>query len=266
MALSSRKEAKRVREMCKLIRAELLKVCSAQYQSKLRPGHQLKLDQSALRSLKHLADSDGVKALAELEHQCERRGRASCWQSVVMAYAEADQLRHQFSKHIDKANETLRSTKPRRDALNLLRIFLNENKNKNWAVLWGNIAAIERGLALLDYGIGSEESAAAETFTQIGATRKKNIKAAPMDAAIWVLAGAVKRDTGKAYYGEVATLASQLFQQTIDENIVKHAVHSRNRRFDAMQKKRVERLLDSRLAGPNFVRVRRGRGLTQRAS
>jgi hypothetical protein len=260
MALSSRSDAAGMRELPKLIKRELIKICSAQHQDKLLAQYQVKLDQPALESLKRLADSDhAVKTLAQLENWCERKNRGSCWRDIVMACIDAERLAREFHNHIEEANKTPKSLQEPRKALAVLRGFLSENKNKSWAVLWGNDAAIEHGLDLLDYGIATEKRVAEETFAQFGATRKTKIKAAPRDAAIWALAEAVKCYTGKLHYGKVASLASGIFETTIDENIVKHAVRRRRPRFATMQEKRTERLLDSKLTGSDFERIRIGR-------
>jgi hypothetical protein len=259
MALSSRSNAGHLRELRKLIR-ERIKLCSAQCQDNLPAQHQVKLDQPALELLKRLADShDAVKTLAQLENWCERKKRGSCWRDIVMACIDADRLAREFDNHIEEANNTPKRLEKPCKALAVLRGFLSENKNKNWAVLWGNGATIERGLDLLDYGIDTEKRVAEETFAQIGATRKTKDKGAPRNAAIWVLAERVKLWTGKRHNSEVANLASEIFEETIDENFVKHAVRERGPRFDAMQKKRVERLLDSKLTGFDFERIRRSR-------
>jgi hypothetical protein len=249
MALSLPGDA-HLRDLRKLIKSELIKVCSAR--------HEVKLDQPALELLKRLANSDGraVQTLAQLENWCERKGRASCWRNIVLACVDAERQAREFPKHIEEANEVLDRLEQPREALAVLRRFLCKNKNKNWAVLWGNSAAIERGLDLLDYGIGTEERVAKEAFAQFGATRKTKIKVAPRGAAIWALVEAVKHYTGKPHYGEVASLASVIFRTTIDENIVKHGVRERAPRFDAMQKKRAERLLD---LTTDFGRIREGR-------
>ena len=75
-----------------------------------------------------------------------------------------------------------------------------------------------------------------------------------------MLAEQVKLYTGKPFYSEVADLASVIFDTTIDESIVKHAVRKRGPRFDTMSRKRAERLLDSRLTGSDFERIRKVRG------
>jgi hypothetical protein len=261
MALSSRSNAEHLRELRKLIKRELQNNLPAQHQVKLLPAqHQVKLDQPALELLKRLGDSDGaVKTLAQLENWCERKKRGSCWRDIVMACIDAERLAREFDNHIEEANMTPKRLGEPRKALAVLRGFLSENKNKSWAVLWGNGAAIERGRDLLDYGIDTEKRVAEETFAQIGATRKTKDKSAPRNAAIWVLAERVKLWTGKRHKSEVATLASEIFEETIDENIVKHAVPDRRSRFNAMQKRRAERLLDSKLTGADFGRIRKGR-------
>jgi hypothetical protein len=181
-----------------------------------------------------LADSsEAVKALARLENFCQR---ASCWQNILMACIEAERLTRTFPTQIKKAKETLVRINGLREASAALRRFINENKRKNWAVLCGNGAAIERGLDLLDNGIGTEKCVAEEAFAQFGATRKKKIGNAPRNAAIWALSEAVKLHTGKPHYREVATLASVICKTTIDENIVKHAARKRKQPFDAMEK------------------------------
>jgi hypothetical protein len=85
-------------------------------------------------------------------------------------------------------------------------------------------------------------------FAQFGATRKTKIETAPRNAAIWAVAEAVKLCTGKPHYREVADLASVILKTEIDENIVKHAIEGRTKKFKAMQKKRAQRLLDMQTA------------------
>ena len=260
MAHASRKDAERLCELRKLIKGELIKICSAQYQAKLPARHGLKLDQPALRPLKRFAnDDDAIKSLAELEKWCERKKRGSCWVAIVMACINAERLAREFARYLEQANKTLKRLGQPRKALDVLRGFLSDNRNKDWAMPWGNGAAMEHGLNLLDYGISTEESVAKEAFAQFGATRKMKIKTAPRDSAIWALADAVKLHTGKAHRREVATLASVILEMTIDESMVAHAVSERGPRFDTMQKKRAKRLFDSRLTGPNFEHIRKGR-------
>jgi hypothetical protein len=210
--------------------------------TEFRQAHQGNLGQQSQKLLKRLADSSvAIEALARLENRCQR---ASCWQNILMACINAERLTRTFQKQIKEANETLVRVERLRKASAALRRFLSDNKNKNWAVLCGNGAAIERGLDLLDNGIGTEKGVAEEAFAQFGATRKTKIESAPRSAAIWALSEAVKLHTGKLHYPEVASLASVICATTIDENIVKHAVRNRKQSFDAMEKKRAQRLLD----------------------
>lgn len=201
------------------------------------------LDPRAQKLLNRLADDDdAVKAFVRLENCCRH---ASCWKNIAEARIVTGQLTRTFPTQINKANEALVRVERLLKASAVLRKFINENKKKNWAVLSGNGPAIERGLDLLDYGIGIEKCVAEEAFAQFGATRKTKIENAPRNAAIWALGEAVKLCTGEPHYREVASLASEICKTTIDENIVKHAVRKRRPPFDAMQKKRAQRLLDT---------------------
>jgi hypothetical protein len=221
--------------------------------------YQRKLDEQARELLNRVANDDygAAGALARLENWCERKRRASCWRDILLACIAAERLEHTFPKYIEEAHKNLERCKQLREHLVDFRKFLRENQNKSWAVLWGNRATIELGLDLLEYGIDTQKCVAEEAFAQVGASRKWNIESASRNAAIWTLSEAVKLYTGKPHQPEVANLASAILRTEISENIVKHAVRKRGPRFNAMAKRRAERLLDSRMVGSDFERIRR---------
>jgi hypothetical protein len=212
--------------------------------------HERKWDQQAQKLLRRLAN-DAAGVLARLENWCERKGRASCWRGILLECINAERLTRTFPKHIEEANKTLDRCKRLREPLAECRKFLRENESQNWA-LWDNRATIEHGLDLLEYGIDTQMHVTRESFAQVGATRKLHIESAPINAAMWVLSAAVKRYTGKPHNREVADLASAIFNTTIDEGSVRHAVSNRGRRFKAMEKQRAKRLPETGLREVRF--------------
>jgi hypothetical protein len=207
MPPSSARDAARMRELILRVAHDEIKIWPALHQGKLEPQARKLLKRLAN---KYLPDSKAaIEALARLENWCERKGRGSCWPNILIACINVEKQARTFPENIKEAKETLVRVKQRciqlRKALAELRKLLCENRNQNWAVLWGNGAAIEHGPDLLDYGIDTEKRVAEEAFAQFGATRKKEIESAPRNAAIWPLAEAVKLYTGKPHYREVAS-------------------------------------------------------------
>ena len=159
--------------------------------------------------------------------------------ALIKSCITAARLADEFQERIAQAHNTLYTTPRLREAVFELRRFLKKNKLKTWAV--PHLPMMRRGLAALFAGIRAEQCFAREAFAQYGATRKTKAKSAAQDAAIWTLAEAVKLETGKARYGEVADLASAILGKTISEDMVKHAVRLRRKQYNATQDKRIKR-------------------------
>jgi hypothetical protein len=68
---------------------------------------------------------------------------------------------------------------------------------------------------------------------KFGLTRKTHNREAAENAAIWVLAGAVRHITGKPHYSQVADLAEVLLGKGAEVSLerVRHVVRERRRRY-----------------------------------
>src|SRR5262245_9834053 len=121
------------------------------------------------------------------------------------------------------------------------------------------VAEMKRGLKLIANKIEARRCAVKEVTPQFGLTRKTQSKEAAENAAIWMLAEAVRRTTGKPHVLEVADLAQVLLGKQVSLDRVLHVVRSRRQRYhDAVdaQTRRLTPVFNEKMAKLKRHRLR----------
>jgi hypothetical protein len=187
------------------------------------------LDQVALKSLARLtANPDAAEVFGRLKFKNPCDGIL-----IVFAYVEADKLFREFQQRITQAKVTLYRLDQLRDSLAKLGEFVGELEKRCRvdslfaAVERKRVAEMQRGLKLIAKKIESKRCSVKEVKPQLGITRKTQSKEAAANAAIWLLAAAVRRITGKDHVSVVADLAQVLTGTDVSLDRVKHVVRYR---------------------------------------
>jgi hypothetical protein len=194
-----------------------------------RVEHKEKLDQSAIAVLDSLAASPNA---AEI---CGRLNFEEA--SFLEVCLSVEQVARAFRARI-LAEEKMPERLNRLDkAVAELRWFIIEQTTPSpdvvlrpWLGFADGVAKVETmtgGLDLIAKLIERRRRAKNEVATKIGATRDKHHKEAANNAAIWHLADAVCRATGKPHRKEVAELTHLILKTNVGVDRVDYVVRTR---------------------------------------
>jgi aldehyde:ferredoxin oxidoreductase len=207
-------------------------------------AHKHLFDQRALKSLSRLAESiDAAEAFERLKLRTTGDGFL-----ILGEYIEAEQLLKELPQRVAKWDATLARMEKLASHLAELRKFVEElaegaRLQSMFATFERqDVAAMKRGLNLVDNKIQARRRAIIEVTPQFGVTRKRQSKEAAENAAIWMLAEGVRRITGKPHVREVADLAEALLGKEIYLNRVRHVVRSRRKRYHEAVEAQTRRL------------------------
>ncbi len=193
-----------------------------------------KLDKPALALLDRLADSPDAAKLCEI---CE--GLKSDEASFLTLCIKVEQVARTFPAHIKAEQKMLARLKRLDKAIADLREFVAEETKgpppasdllTRWTGFRGGdaiVAAILRGLDLIVKLIEGRRYIVNTTAPWLGATRDKHHKEAANNAAIWHVADAVRRATGKAHREKVAELAQVILEADVSIERVDNVVRTR---------------------------------------
>jgi hypothetical protein len=157
---------------------------------------------------------------------------------MVSAYVDAHNLFREFPRRITQAEATLSRLEQLTDSLAKLWEFVKEVEKRSRlesvfaALERRRVAEMQRGLRLIANKIELKRCSIEEVRSQLGITRKTRSKEAAANAAIWSLAAAVRRITGKANVSVVADLAQVLTGTDVSLDRVKHVVGYRRQGYD----------------------------------
>jgi hypothetical protein len=223
-------------------------------------AHEELFDQRALKSLARLAESsDAAEAFERLKLKNTGDGFL-----ILSEYIEAERLLSEFPQRIAKWNRTLARMERLEKLVAELRKFVDELAESarhciSARIERQQIAAMKRGLKLIANKIEAKRCNVKEVTPQFGITRKTQSKEAAENAAIWMLAEAIRRTTGKPHVLEVADLAQVLLGKQVSLDRVRHVVRSRRQRyhdaFDA-QTRRLTPVFNEKMAKLKRHRLR----------
>jgi hypothetical protein len=190
-----------------------------------------KLEQPELELLARLADS---REAAEI---CERLELQEA--SFLTLCITTKHLARTFWEHVDREREMSAKLERLEKAVAVLRLFVADETKPPpssdiftpWMGFRGRdaVPAISRGLDLVAKLIEGRRGIASIAPSRRGETRDKHHREAPNNAAIWCLADAVRRATGKPHRREVVELVQVILGITVTENRVRHAVSAREK-------------------------------------
>jgi hypothetical protein len=215
-------------------------------------------DQRALESLARLSESsDAVEAFERLKFKSDGEGYL-----VLSEYTEGEQLFREFPQRIKKWKATLARMEQLENHLAELRKFvdqLGQGARLQSIFERKHVAEMRRGLKLIANRIEAKRCNVKEVTPQFGLTRKTQSKEAAENAAIWMLAEAIRRTTGKPHVPEVADLAQVLLGNQVSLDRVRHVVRSRRQRYhDAVdaQTRRLTPVFNEKMAKLKRHRLR----------
>jgi hypothetical protein len=158
---------------------------------------------------------------------------------ILNAYLRAEDVLHNFPQHVAKAKRTLAEMERLGKSLREMRMFVDrlakqsESVNSLFSpIIRDDVAAMTRGLDLIDRRIEAKRCNAKETIPQFGVTRKTQSKKAAANSAIWLLAKEVHLVTGEPKLEAVADLAGVIIGATVTLDRVRHVVRNRRLRYD----------------------------------
>jgi hypothetical protein len=217
--------------------------------------------QCALKSAARLSESsDAAEAFERLK--LKNAGDSFL---ILAAIIDAEQLFKEFRQQVTKANSTLARMERLANAHAELRKFVAElaegaRLHSLFATIERqDVAAMKRGLKLIANKIEAKQCAVKEITPRLGITRKTQGKEAAENAAIWMLAKAVRSITGKPHVREVADFTQALLRKEVSLDRVRHVVRSRRQQYhkavDA-QMRRVTPVFNEKMAKLKRHRLR----------